>query len=267
MNKMFQKIQGLGQKAAQLQQVVANAPAKAAQIRESVLLTASQLQQMRAEVQGAVTGLSVDNEEWFTKALREINESTEVFRKAGYHLAGLDMELGLVQRLIVHLEKVADVDERVLRGLLSASTGRQTMASVLASLIKAESLADKMNLTELSYRGLMIYVGPTPAIRLCWTAETLEEDVKAVPPPVPVPSSSTPPSLPKPAPSSFFEPRPKPQPAATVAAVADVSQPAIEPTMASPTPAVAKPPKPSAGTDWKSLERFKQMPGASKYRR
>ncbi len=97
-NKMLQKLQGFGQKAAQLQQVVASAPAKAAQLRESVLLTASQLQQMRAEVQGAVTGLSVDNEEWFTRALREINESAEIFREAGYHLTGLDMELGLVQR-------------------------------------------------------------------------------------------------------------------------------------------------------------------------
>ena len=92
MKNFIHKLQGFGQKAAHLQQVVAGAPAKAAQLRESVLLTAGQLQQMRAEVQGAVTGLSVDNEEWFTQALREISESTEIFREAGYALNGLDME-------------------------------------------------------------------------------------------------------------------------------------------------------------------------------
>lgn len=265
MNKMFQKLQGFGQKAAHLQQVVAGAPARAAQLRESVLLTAGQLRQMRAEVQGAVTGLTVDNEEWFTQALREISGSAEIFREAGYRLTGLDMELGLVQRLIVHLEKVSDVDERTLRALLSSHAARPTMASVLASLIKAESLAGKMSLTDLSYRGLMIYVGPTPALRLCWTADAMDEEVQVVKSTAVIPSVSAPPPAPRPAPSSFFEPRPK------TPAPVSVTPPAVvgPPPVAAPTPVVVRIPKSLAGIDWKqeSLERFKQMPGVSKYRR
>lgn len=269
MNKMFQKLQGFGQKAAHLQQVVAGAPARAAQLRESVLLTAGQLRQMGAEVQGAVTGLSVDNEEWFTQALREINESAEIFRQAGYQLTGLDMEMGLVQRLIVHLERVADVDERTLRALHAAHAGRPTTGSVLASLIQAESLAHKMNLTHLSYHGLMIYVGPTPALRLCWSAEAMDEAAEMVEPARAVPPSSAPPPLPMSGPSSFFEPRPKTLLPGPVEPPAVVVSPLVGPPVAGPTPVTVRVPKSLAGTDWKreSLERFKQMPGVSKYRR
>jgi hypothetical protein len=222
-----------------------------------------------------VGGLRADNEERLTQALREIHDGREMLRQAGYQLAGVDMDLSPVHRLIVHLEKVEDADEHTLRHLLSASVGRQTISALLSSMIKGESLANKIRLTELHYCGLVIHVGPTPSMRLCWSTATADDKVQeskpatmlapatAVTPPPPLPLSTT---------SSFFEPRPKvtePSPALLPSAPPPLSVETSEASTAQPAQESASAPKPQGGSDWKrdSLDRFKKMPDFSKYRR
>ena len=109
MKKIIHKVQELGQKAAQLKQAVQNVPAQAAGIREAVLATAGQLQQLRSEVTSSVVPLRADNEERLLQMLREIDGSAETLREAGFVLENVEMEMGLAQRMIVHLEKVNDV--------------------------------------------------------------------------------------------------------------------------------------------------------------
>lgn len=274
MKKMLNKIQDLGKKAAQFKQVLESAPARAAELRESVLLTAGQLQQLRQEVQGAATGLRADNEDKLTQALREINDSSDILREAGYELFGVDMELSPVHRLIVHLEKVGDSGEHTLRSLISAHAGRPTLSALLSSLTKAEHLATKVDLTHLHYRGLVIHVGPTPSVRLCWSAA---EEIEAVATGKPVklapePPAATPPPLPTPQ-SSFFEPRhnlPAHPPAPSIVPTSAPTAPAPAASPAPPpAPAPAAEPKTLVAGGWKreSLERFKKMPDVSKYRR
>ncbi len=271
---MLNKIQDLGKKAAQFKQVLESAPARAAQLRESVLLTAGQLQQIRQDVQSAALGLRADNEDKLTQALREINDGSDILREAGYALFGVDLELSPVHRLIVHLEKVGASGEHTLRSLISAHAERPTLSALLSSLTTAEHLATKVDLTHLHYRGVVIHVGPTPAVRLCWSAaEAIEEAAteKAVKL-APIPPTSTPPPLPAPQ-SSFFEPRqnvPAPTPApSSIPAIAPIAHPAAESPAPPPAPAPATPPKTLGASGWKreSLERFKKMPTVSKYPR
>jgi hypothetical protein len=272
MKKFIHKIQDLSQKAAHLKQVVEAAPAKAAQFRESVLMTAGQLQQLRNDVQSTVTGLRADNEDRLAQALREIDGSAETFLEAGYELTGVDVEASQPQRIIVHLEKHASVSESKLRSLLSTNSGRQTLYALLAALAKADALSEKVALSNLSYCELLVHVGPTPTIRLCWRAEAIhEEQHLEATAPLPAQSSTTaitaapasPPPLSAFTQSSYFEqrsipvgPRPTPAPSAP-------EEPAITTTIP-PAPE----PVPSGG-HWNqsALERFKKMPDVSKYRR
>ncbi len=266
MKNFLYKIQDLGQKAAQIKQAIEGVPAQAAQLHESVLMTAGQLQQIRADVQTAVGGLRADNEDRLTHALREISDGADAFLDAGYQLVGVEMEVSPVQRLIVRLAKVESVPESRIHSLVSANIGRATISALLSSLAKAEALTARMHLSNLSYRELVVHVGPTPSVRLCWRADDLIESSEPAhgavsPPPIPVV-----PTTPSPTPSafeqsSFFEPR-----AASLVAEpkpAEVATPAAAPAAAAPIT------KTVHGSDWKAtaLDRFKKMPDASKYRR
>ena len=270
MKKFIQRVQDLSQKAAHLKQAVEAAPAQAAQLRDTVLMTASQLQQMRADVQSSVAGLRVDNGDRLTQALREVNDSAATFLEAGYELKGVDMDISPVQRLIVRLEKIESVAESTIRSLLSANSGRQTAHAILSALAKADLLTEKVSLSNLNYRELVVHVGPTPSVRLCWRADDVTEEIEEPKPlvgPIPPPHTnvSNPPPLPAFEPSSYFEPR---VPATAAAPVKPTETDAVTKAVST-----AKTPITSGrslgGSDWKqtALDRFKKMPDASKYRR
>jgi hypothetical protein len=174
------------------------------------------------------------------------------------------MELGMPQRLIVHLEKMEDVPHATLRSLIAASESRRTTHAILCALLKAEELADRVNLTDLTYHKLMVYVGPLPTVRLCWG--TNAGDNKSIPT-TPLPVSQT---QPVPAPDftaasmfgsdSFFGHRGTPG--------ATVPQ-AVSEMVPSPALAVSQPMPSLPAGDEKTdpLARFKKMPDLSKFHR
>jgi hypothetical protein len=252
MKNFIQRVQDLSQKATQLKQVVEAAPTQAAQLRDTVLMTAGQLQQMRRDVQSSVMGLKADNETHLTRALQEIHDNRETFSKVGYALTGVDMDLSPINRLVVHLDRVSEVSESTLRSLLSAHSGQPTM-----------------RLPDLSYRGLVVHVGPTPSVRLSWQTDEVKDATAPIPSaPVIAPSvaAPAPPPLPAFGASSFFEQRSAPaarSPVETTTAPAPVAPTPVE-SPDSPSP-VEQP----TGGSWKpsALDRFKKMPDVSKYRR
>lgn len=268
MKKFIHKVQNLSQRAAELQRAVQSAPAKAAELRESVLAAAGQLQQLRADVQSSVNNLRTEGDDRLTHALREVDESHGVFAEGGYAVHEVEMELGLAQRLVVHLEKVADVPHAAIRSLLAAHDSRTTTHAILTALLKAEELADKVHLSHLTYHKLTVYAGLTPSVRLCWGTE---EELAAHPVTAPSATAGAPPPLPAASAftqSSYFE-------RAAPAAAAPPSPAASAPVPAAPAPAAkpasaaeSKEPAATSGDFGRSaLDRFKKMPDLSKYRR
>jgi hypothetical protein len=168
MKTMLQKLQTLGQKAAHIAQVVEQAPGKIAHARETIQLTAGQLQAARNELQQVATGLQVENDEDFTAALREVADNAAVFHEAGYDLAGIDLEVAHHQRLIVHLDHHTEVPEHTVRYLLTQNNSKITVASILSSIIKAESVAQKVHSPDMEYRGVLIHLGAQPGVRILW---------------------------------------------------------------------------------------------------
>lgn len=273
MKKFIQRVQDLSQKAAHLKQVVEAAPAQAAQLRDTVLMTAGQLQQMRHDVQSSVMGLRADNEGRLAQALQDINDHAGTFSDAGYELTGVDMELSPTHRLIVHLEKAGAVDESTLRSLMARNSANQAIYALLSALAKADAMSDRARLSHLHYCGVVVHVGPTPSIRLCWAPEEMAE---AAVPETEVPAAQSSVALPVPPPlpafsqSSYFEKRPsvvtppsasEPIPAAGSSALSEVASAGTS----KPAAVLQSPPR----GDWKAsaLDRFKKMPDVSKYRR
>lgn len=269
MKKFVHKVQEIGNKAAQIKAAIESVPPRVAEMREAVAATAGQFQQLRGEVQSNVTSLRADSEEKLIATLKEIDANAGAFREAGYELYDVEMELGIPQRLVVHLEKLEDVAFHRLRSVAAAHESQVATHAILSALLKAEEMAERVALMNLTYHKLIVYVGPLPLVRLCWCSNTTQAVASATPPPVPAPATgagATPPSSSGFSSSmfgsgSFFESRS----AATTAARASVDPASASPS--TPAPIAASAPVAEAAPDSQDpLARFKKMPNLSKLR-
>jgi hypothetical protein len=166
----------------------------------------------------------------------------------------------------------------------------------LTSLVKAEETADSVHMTDLEYHALIVHIGPTPAVRLCWQpsaplAPVAKGSVLAASSAVATEAPEVSPERP-----SFFgatapdaevlaaNEASKGDDQTAEAGVPEASAPPATPRKPEPKPRPATAPPPitttvsappeasgrkTAPPVWNSdaLERFKTMPKASKYRR
>ena len=250
------RAQELGKKAAELSKAVHALPGKAAEIREAVTMTGGELKQLRTDVQTSLHALRADSEDRLLGAMRDINDHAQVFEEAGYDLSGIELDLVPTQRLSVRLDRFEEVPHATLRSLLSRQT-TDTMRSMLNGIIKAEETAANVELSHLTYSGLIIHVGAIPMIRLCW------RDAAAAPAPAAnpaIPAAAAFPASAPPAPASMFDLRPLPS-----GTVRIESKPA--PVVPEAGSAVQAPALSGGGWSQDALARFKKMPGVSKYAR
>ncbi len=259
MKRFITKVQNLSQKAAELKAAMQQVPPKVAEIREAVAATTGQLQQLKSEIHFSVGDLKADREDSLSEAMQEINNSTDVFAKAGFLLRGVDLEISPVQRMLVHLARVEVVHASVLRSLLSANQHRRTTRAILSSLLQAKQMAETVEFTDLVYDEVAVGIGPIPSIRLCWRPEEIEA-VAAPQAAIPLPSPLAA-SAPAPAPQSVFGPgsffeRRETKPAPILSH--PVATTTIETAPTAPAKSASIAPEPTAPHD--PLARFKKMP-------
>ncbi len=291
MKKFARKLQQFGEKAAEVQRAIDAAPAKAAQIRESVLATAGQIQQLRADVLSSVSGMRSTDDARLVESIRELGNAGPAFAEAGFELESVELEMGLHQRLVVQLVRVAEIPAARLRGLRDMQWESPALQSILGALLTAQELASRVDGGNLEFSRVTAYVGASPSVRIAW--EPVGDDAeepdrtpsarpsRAVPPPIPEPSVASAPSRPTTsdttpslasgaAPStfgaygasSFFEPRtttPSSRPTSPTTAggtSAGTTSPDME----------AAPEESEATGDWRkdALARFKKMPDLNK---
>ncbi|MBX3732040.1 MAG: hypothetical protein KF791_05550 [Verrucomicrobiae bacterium] len=281
MNKIQARLESLRRKADQWKQVIESAPAQAERLRVAVNTAAGQFQQLRSEVQGAVAGLRMHDDRHLAAALLEIHEHQAAFLRAGYELAGLDLEPGIAPRLMVHLERLDDVGTSTRRAVLEETRQMPTVHALVSAILKAEEVAAGVRLTGLAYCKLIVQVGPSPTVRIGWRREDFEESASR-PGSAPAPAATAPPPVRNEQPTSGFFERSEPaaspgssSPSATASSEAasvpvpfrPAPQPArsLSPLRVAPialsTPLRPRPEGDSGGGEARdSLERFKRMP-------
>lgn len=270
MKRFISKVQNLSRKAAELKAAMQQVPPKVAEIREAVTATAGQLQQLKTEIQFSVADLKADQEDHLSEALQEINNSADVFAKAGFALSGMDLEISPVQRMLVHLARMEDAHAAVLRSLLQANQHRRTTRAILSSLLQAKQMAETVKFGDLIYDEVVVGIGPIPSVRLCWrSAEVEEVDVAPRQTEIPLPqafASSATASQSGFGPSSFFEKQEThPAPVVMQTRAPEAPSPIVT---ASDQVTAHKPPVshvPEVSTD--PLARFKKMPDLSRLKR
>lgn len=252
MKKIAKGIHRLGQRAAEIRQVVEAMPAQAAELREAVTATAGQMRQLRTDLKAVVPPLLPTNESAALAQLREVEEAGDVLAEAGFLLGGIDWETGLVRRIRVHLHRADTVPIARLRALLAAHAHQPTCKALLSGLVQAVDLAEQADLAELDFAEVVVELGSGQGVRIGWRA------------PAPAAPSAPATTLAEPRPPAFAQSSFFAQPAAAPAAAVAVAP------AASGSPAV--PPAPLAATattlppNWRAsaLDRFKKMPDLSK---
>jgi len=194
MKKFARRLQQFGEQAARVQQAIDAAPAKAAQIRESVMATAGQVQQLRADVLSSVSGLRSTDDGRLVHAIRELGNSGPVLAEAGVELEAVELEMGMHQRLVVQLARIAEVPAARIRALRDLQWENPMVQSVLGALLTAQEFADKVEGGNLEFSRLTAYVGASPSVRIIW--EPIGLDETEMPAPSPASASSTPPPIP-----------------------------------------------------------------------
>jgi hypothetical protein len=272
MKKFRKKYQDLSSKAAQFKQALDSAPGRVAELRQMLTETVSDFQGMKDEFRIGSAA--------FPEVIEQISSHAEVLDETGYSLTRIDMDVGVNPKLTIHLDRDEETGVRTLEDLQRKHGDNVALRSLFSALIKAETMAAKVDLPGMTYEELAVEIGMMPCVRLSWWMEGAVEPESVPPPlPAPVPTPTVAPA-PQPAsaatsqPSSFFgqgsfferrsslEQSPSSSPPAAVASSEHELEHPAEP-LHPPKPA---PGKVSHASNWQksALDRFKKMPDLTK---
>jgi len=227
MSRVVSRMKDLGQKAMALKEALDRAPETVEGIRQTFAATADQLHQLRSEVRGSASELKEEAGLDLQDARRQLEAAADVLRKAGFEVTGVDLELGPLQRLRVHVRRPAGTAPRV-----TGPAEPPLLMALRTALEQAEAWLLEPVLEALAQEEIILTLGPVPSVRVCWRT-------------------------PQAAGAAAPEVAPEAQPPA-----ASQLQTTFFPRRASPPPA----PGPRKWTQ-EALERFKQMPSTTKYGR
>jgi len=259
MKPILRKLGQIGRYLEQTRDVVESAPVQVGEIRTAVQQTRQQLQQLRAEVLSSIMALKTDVATPVSESLGEIESAQPLLREAGYVMAAAELEMGVVQRWVVHLKRVEEVPASQIVALAKSLSAGSAAGTLLKAVVSAQQMALEMSHGTLIFTSITVYLGPNPSLRIGWESPELEPAPDGAVPAVSTASVSVSPASLAAGfgSSSFFESRTPVQPA-NPPAPPPLARPPSAPAVA-PVPSEASTPAPA---DWRTdaLTRFKKMP-------
>ncbi|MBT8448504.1 MAG: hypothetical protein KJO69_02385 [Gammaproteobacteria bacterium] len=98
--------------------------------------------------------------------IRDFQSITPYIEQAGYQITDLQIELGLIPKLIPHFLKVRQVDEVEKTAILEQIENKRLMKMLLRALFKADSFQQNLNMNQYAFKGIEVEIAPIPAVRL-----------------------------------------------------------------------------------------------------
>ena len=92
--------------------------------------------------------------------------TTPLIEKAGYKITDLQIELGIIPKIIPHFRKVADVTEDQKELILTELQEKRLMKLLVSALFKADAFQSNLNMSQYSFKGIEIEITALPAVRL-----------------------------------------------------------------------------------------------------
>ena len=110
---------------------------------------------------------------------------TPLIEKAGYQIVELEIELGLIPKLIPHFKKIKDVGDAEKELVLDELRDKRLMSMLVSALFKSDNFQANLNLNNYRYTGIEVEIAALPAVRLKYqkiiTEETSAKDLVNTP--------------------------------------------------------------------------------------
>ena len=91
---------------------------------------------------------------------------TPLIERAGYQIVDLEIELGLIPKLIPHFKKIREVSDTEKQEVLDELQGKRLMSMLVTALFKSDSFQSNLNLNNYRYTGIEVEIAALPAVRL-----------------------------------------------------------------------------------------------------
>lgn len=95
-------------------------------------------------------------------------EAAPLIEAAGFRIKDLQVELGVIPKLIPHFEKLTQTSEARRLELIEQVKGKKIIVLLLKALYKADNFQQSINMGSLDFAGIEIEITAIPAVRLIY---------------------------------------------------------------------------------------------------
>ncbi len=103
-----------------------------------------------------------------------LSAASPFLAEVGYRLTGLELELSLSPRIIVHVAREAEATDEAFEACLATHRDYSTFCTVVRLLRKANQVNRRLQPEGKHFRGAVVELGITPEVRLCYTDPDLQ---------------------------------------------------------------------------------------------
>ena len=113
--------------------------------------------------------------------VQDFNAITPLIERAGYEIVDLQIELGLIPKLIPHFKKVQDVSDVDKQLILEELKEKRLMSMLVNALFKSDSFQSNLNLSNYQYTGIEVEIAALPAVRLKYQKQQPSKEIAPTP--------------------------------------------------------------------------------------
>ncbi len=112
------------------------------------------------------TSFTIPGADKVKRVVNDFISITPLIERAGYEIVDLEIELGLIPKLIPHFKKVHEVTEIEKQQVLDELADKRLMSMLVNALFKSDTFQSNLNLSTYRYTGIEVEIAPLPAVRL-----------------------------------------------------------------------------------------------------
>jgi hypothetical protein len=101
-----------------------------------------------------------------TQITNDFNAALPVLRENGIKLEALEIEIGLVPKLIPHLDFSKEITEDDKNNMLESCKDNKVATLLIKAIYQANELKNKINVGSLKFAGVEIEATLTPSVKL-----------------------------------------------------------------------------------------------------
>lgn len=127
------------------------------------------------------TNFTIPGAEKVRGVVQDFNSITPLIERAGYEIVDLEIELGLIPKLIPHFKKIHNISDEDKEAILAELKEKRLMSMLVNALFKSDSFQSNLNLTNYEYTGIEVEIAALPAVRLKYNKQKPSKEIVPTP--------------------------------------------------------------------------------------